>query len=404
MDQAEQTLGTAERLVQSVLVTQPSNRTAVLRLAQISHDRMVLARLGGRPEEALTLARKSAQLLEKFHAGESDKEEASAVLTTYLNVADQFNHEDQYDEALRLCSRGTEIARLFNSRTYAGDLLWVSADVYRIQGDFEKALRDIRESLKSLGPSPAHPAAANFALALIKEGRILGEDGAVSLERSEEAARSLDRAFQMEDELVHKDALDQGARGRLAMAGISLADIMRHTDAHRALEIYDHTLQHLAEIKGNASFRTYEVSVLAGSSYALRRLGHPAEARRRLDGALERLRQLKLYPAEKIEVEEVHLVLSALADHEAETGQVERAIEIYHDLLDRLQAEPDAGLNDAVVLSNFWRSLASLHRRAGHADTARALDAKRLDLWRRWNRKLPNNPFVLRQIAAKPVV
>jgi hypothetical protein len=93
-----------------------------------------------------------------------------------------------------------------------------------------------------------------------------------------------------------------------------------------------------------------------------------------------------------------------LADHEAETGNVERAIEIYRDLLDRLQAEPDAGLNDAVVFSNIWRSLASLHRRAGHSDIARALDAKRLDLWRRWDRKLPNNPFVLRQIAAKPVV
>jgi hypothetical protein len=79
-----------------------------------------------------------------------------------------------------------------------------------------------------------------------------------------------------------------------------------------------------------------------------------------------------------------------------------RAIEIYQDRLNRLLAEPDAGLNDALVISNIWLSLASLDRQAGHADLASALDAKRLDLWRGWDRKLQNNPFVLRQIAAKP--
>jgi hypothetical protein len=29
------------------------------------------------------------------------------------------------------------------------------------------------------------------------------------------------------------------------------------------------------------------------------------------------------------------------------------------------------------------------------------LDQNRLDLWRHWDRKLPNNPFVERQIARK---
>jgi len=29
------------------------------------------------------------------------------------------------------------------------------------------------------------------------------------------------------------------------------------------------------------------------------------------------------------------------------------------------------------------------------------LDQNRLDLWRHWDRKLPNNPFMQRQIAGK---
>jgi hypothetical protein len=38
-----------------------------------------------------------------FRAGTSDKSEASAVLNTYLNLAEQYLIGQQFDEALRLC-------------------------------------------------------------------------------------------------------------------------------------------------------------------------------------------------------------------------------------------------------------------------------------------------------------
>jgi hypothetical protein len=85
MDQAEQNLRIAEGLIQSVLVSQPANRSALLRAAQIAHDRMLLARLqGNRGDEAQAFARKSSDWLEKFNAGKSDKPEATPVLTTLL--------------------------------------------------------------------------------------------------------------------------------------------------------------------------------------------------------------------------------------------------------------------------------------------------------------------------------
>ena len=188
------------------------------------------------------------------------------------------------------------------------------------------------------------------------------------------------------------------------MAGIAMAEILRHSDAPRALAIYDHTLRHMGEIKDNSSFRRYEVSALVGSTYPLRRLGRSAESRQRLDAAFERLRQVKSYPAEKIKPgSEPDEALSALADYEAGNGHVSQAIEIYQKLLDRLLAakpKPETSLTDAVHLSRVYKSLAALQRRARQTGSASALEARRLELWRGWDSRLPQNSFVRRQLNA----
>jgi len=70
--QAEQNLKTAESFIQAGLAVQPGNRTAMLRMAQITHDRMLVARSTSRSNEALEWARKSAVWLEKLNAGIGD--------------------------------------------------------------------------------------------------------------------------------------------------------------------------------------------------------------------------------------------------------------------------------------------------------------------------------------------
>ena len=72
-------------------------------------------------------------------------------------------------------------------------------------------------------------------------------------------------------------------------------------------------------------------------------------------------------------------------------------------MLDRLAAggiKPETKLRDATDLSNIYGSIAALYRRSGRTDLASAFEKRRLDLWRHWDRQLPNNPFVQRQIAA----
>jgi tetratricopeptide (TPR) repeat protein len=183
-----------------------------------------------------------------------------------------------------------------------------------------------------------------------------------------------------------------------------MGGILRHSDFQRSVAVYDHTLRHLAEIADNSSFRRFEVRALAGSTYALRRLGRSAEARQRLDEAFERLRQVKAYPAEKIRPgSEPDEALSALAEYEAGNGNRAGAIEIYRKLLEQTAAygtKPESNLSEAVELSRLYSSLSALYRQTAEKELASDLERRRRELWSRWDSKLPRNSFVERQLAA----
>jgi hypothetical protein len=212
----------------------------------------------------------------------------------------------------------------------------------------------------------------------------------------------------MADSFVHQDPNDQSTRGNLARAGISLADILQHSAPGHSLAIYDHILRHMAEIKNNTSFRRFEVSALAGSSYPLRQLGRGVEARERLDAAFAILHQIKAYPAGKVKPgSEADVTLSALADYEASNGDIGRAIGGYEKLLGQIEAwqpAPETNLADAVDMSHLYAAIAALRRRAHQTDLASALETRRLELWRHWDRKLPNNAFVRRQLEAVNII
>lgn len=411
-DQADQSERKAQALIDSVLASQPANRSALLRSAQIAHDRMILAGARHRGDDALKFAQKSAERLEQYLStgnldAKSDHFEAQQVIITHINVAARYVAADQFDQAIRICRRAIDMARATNWPAQAGATLMVVALAHRAKGELEEALQAIRESVQILQPPAGEQTAGRvltFGLALVREGQILGEDNAISLNRPEEAVECLRRALEIGGDLARRDANDFTSRLRVFTAGTKLAGILRHTEPGRALEIYDHVLQRLAEARGNAETPRNEVRTLAASAYPLQRLGRTAEARKRLDAAFERLRQLKLYPAEQINLgSETDEALRALADYEAGTGNVRRAAELCQELLKRVFAggpRPETNLADAVDLSNIYRSAAPLHRRAGQADLAAALEARRLELWQHWDSKLPNNAFVRRQLEA----
>jgi serine/threonine-protein kinase len=408
-DQADQTEAKAQGLIDSVLAKQPGNRIALLRAAQIAHDRMTLAGDRHQDAEALRFAAKAAARVDQYlRTGplneKSDRMEAQQAIIALSNAANRYRLADQYDEAIRLCGRAIEMAHATNWPTQAGSTLMIVALAQRSKGNLDEALAAVRESVRLLEPAQDEKRTGRllpYALALMREGQILGEDGDISLGRSNEAVGFLKRALDIAVEFARRDETDFASQNRVFNAETKLAAILRHTDPHRALELYDDALQRLTRLKGNGGTRINEVHTLAGSTYPLMRLGRAAEARKRLDSAFEILRELKLYPAEKVDLgSPSDDVLRALADYEAAKGDARHAAEIYHELLRRIFAaasEPVASLSDAVELSNIYRAAAPLYRRAGRADPAAALEARRCELWQRWIGKLPHSAFVQRQ-------
>ena len=133
-------------------------------------------------------------------------------------------------------------------------------------------------------------------------------------------------------------------------------------------------------------------------------MGRSREARARIDAALELLRAVGDYPAAVIEADrEAASSLRALADHQSEAGDAAGAVKTYRELLDKVMAShPDVehDLRQANDLSGIYLGFTRVLKRAGQATEAADLNARRVRMWSAWDRKLPGNPFVLRQLHA----
>ena len=407
-DQAEQNLQTAEALVRSALAAEPGNRTAFLRMAQIAHDRMILAGNRRPDDQALPLAEQSATWMARYvDSGTVAQAETQQVLLAMNNIANRFRIERKYDEALRLGYRAIDLAGKLNEPLQGGSLLMNTAYIHRDRGELNEALADIRRAVQVLTPVPGpglpdQGRMSNLALALSREGAILGEIDHVSLAQVSDAVKPLEHSFQISDEYAHKDVTDSLNRGHLQPAVTVLARLLRESDAARSLALYDHLLLHLGEIKNNSQFRRYEARTLAASTYPLVRLKRMDEARERLDEAFTKLKDLKLYPARQVELgSELDDALRAQGDLEASRGDVVGAIHTYTTLLELVMAStpaPEEDLADAVDLSRLYASLAGVERRERHDEEATSLDRRRLELWQRWDRKLSGNVLVGREL------
>ena len=404
-------------LIDSVLASEPSNRVALLRAAQISQEQMQIASQRDQ-DEALLFARKTDQRLQAYlkaaslehpldRADPVDRAEAEDAILVLLNVANIYAFAEQFNDAIATSQRAIDLARTANWPAYAGAAELNLAIVYQEQGRLDEALQAIREATRILEPAPGEKSVGKplaYVSALIREGSILGEDGGISLNRPEEALAYLKHAREIADDLAQHDPNQFGSRERVFSANVMMSGILSRSDPSRALELCDEALKRLAEIKEHPIARLHEAETLASSTYALRRLGRGAEARRRLDIALDKLRKLGSYPSDTIKPgSEVDKALSALGDYEAENGNIQRSIAVYEELLRKgaaYGAKPRASLTDAVQESRVFSALGALYPQVRQTDSKSAIESRRLELWRYWDSHLPGNSFVYRQLEA----
>lgn len=270
------------------------------------------------------------------------------------------------------------------------------------------AIRESRRLEEQLTETDTTWQRVNLALALLREGSILGEDQDISLDRPQDAAAVFRQALDIADEVAKKDPDDTNHHQLVSEVGRHLGDVLRHTDPQSALRVYDACIRSVREARNtNVATRREEAKLLASSSYALRALHRESYATQRVDEAFELLRKTGDYPAAKIELaSEADLALRALADHYAATGQPAKAAESYRDLLARvneLNPDPENDLRNAVYTSNAYAALARVLRQDRRAREATNWEADRRKLWEHWNSKLAGNPFVQRQLASAPV-
>jgi len=406
-DTAEQHLRMAETFITRVLSDQPGNRTAQLRSAQIAHDQMIVAGQKRQLDEAFRLGQTAGQRIERYlSTGDIPADEAEQVIITYMNVSFRYFLNGRYEDAIRMTRKTIDIANATNHPEQVGPALTVVARAELARGQLDDALAASHAASQSLEPfaDTTVTRKTQYALALIREAEILAHPDRVNLGRPADAIPLLQKAFDMTDDVAARDPGESTSRLQLPLSGSLLAGLVRESDPARALAVCDRVLLRAGEVRNNTLARLAEVAALADSSYPLRALHRDGEARTRLDAAFKKLAELKQYPGAPLTLRSEALdALSARVDDEAARGNTARAIEIHQNLVEQVLAtgpKIETDLNDATDVSRLYASLAALERRAGRSDEAATLDARRSQIWQRWEKALPGNAFVARQIAA----
>ena len=411
--EAEASLKKADSFIETVLASHPQSRQALLSSAIVARDRMILADGEGRRTDALAYGKKSAERLDAFlRLGGAREREIDEAARIYSHIAQDCTNMHLFAEGARYARRSIEVARSLPPGEPAGSRLSsglsLLANALRYQGDLDGALRAIREARLTVEQTPFASETVRMLImygTLFREGLILGEDAGINLDRPAEAIDALQKAFEITEDAAAKSPNDYTSRSRVARSAIMMANILRHSNPRKALAMYDAAIVRLSEVPTNLVARRERAAALANSSYALRSLHRIAEARQRIEAAFAILTDTKDYPAERVPFEPSGLynALLAAADYEAGEGDAHRAVAKYEELLKKVMSagpDPLSDLRDAPRISLLYQSLGRLYRRIHDTARAEAMEARRRELWLQWDRKLPDNAFVRRQLAA----
>jgi tetratricopeptide (TPR) repeat protein len=237
---------------------------------------------------------------------------------------------------------------------------------------------------------------------LYQEGRLLGSPDSVSLGKFKEAEPIFEHALTISRELVKADAEDISSRSVLAALAFQLARIRLASDPASALALCDEGFQVRSEIPPANPAHAEKLDLLSDSIRALARLGRQQEASARLERLFRLLKDGNYYPGQVRPGNFAANALRAKAEAAAAAGRNSEALQIWTEMATGFEANTErtkADLHWSVQFSEVYRALASVEASLGDAAGARSWREKDRALWTDWSRKLPGNPFVVRQLA-----
>jgi tetratricopeptide (TPR) repeat protein len=391
----------------------------------MEHDRMILADTEQRRGDAAEHAKTAAQFLTRLESrgkqgpplhldgflrtGGGAEPEMARIVGVYGNIALTYVNLHLYAEGARYARRAVEITRsLPPGPAVQGRVqgLSVLANALRYQGDLDGALATIREAREVLEtgtyPSDTIRFFTRYGV-LMREGLILGEADAVSLNRPDDAIRVFEEALALCEDAAHQQANETASRGREGTVARELGEVLTDRDPKRAVAIFDLGIQRLIEAGNGLVTRRERAVLLALSSYPLRRLNREAEAKTRIESALTILKGTGDDVNSRLRLgSEGWIATCALADNEA-ARDPGRGLAIYEQLLAAVMAnkpKADIDLRDAPKLSHMYAALSSLYVHTGDPVQAAAMKARRIELWNHWSAALPKNAFVRSQLEA----
>lgn len=405
---AEANLEKAEELNEKVLAARSHSHSALLLSANILEDRMILAQEAHRNTDALACASRAAERLDTLvHVGRLQDLERRQMALIYSNIALANLNMHLYPKAIFYARQSVSIGRpVPSAKIVVAGALSLLSSALRYQGDLEGALQAILKARKLSETSVAPLQVRSFDDygILMREGLLLAGYDSVGFGHLAEAVEPLQKAFDIEERMAEKDRHDATSRTRVATSGNALGNVLLDRDPKRALAVYELALKRIREVPDSQGAWRSQAKLLTNSSYPLRRLHRSSEASNRIAMATALLRKTKDYPTEKIRLDsDAYVVYRAQADDEAERGNPRRAAELYEQLLAHVLAArpvPLSDLEEAARLSNLYEALTKVYRQAGEQGKEERTKAQRLALWTRWNRELPNNAFVHRQLQA----
>jgi serine/threonine protein kinase len=406
---AEVSLSKAAAYADSVLQSDPNDRVALRTSAEISHDRMIVAQTSSRMGDMIVHARKTADRLDQLRAlGNLSSDDIVEITRLLSNVANGFNDGGFFNEASQFAQRSVEAGGNEPQAQRLIGIAWsVLALARRSLGDLDGALdaiRNAKQTVQKAAYSTEMLRATALHTIFYREGLILGREESLSLNRPAEAIESFQKSYDQMAQIAARDPRDARSRRLASNAALQMGWILTRRDPEGALVQFSNCVSMLEGVAKSAGTRIDEARCLAASTYSVITLHRIAEAGVRLDSAMALLREAKAYPAERVAIDEqVAVVLRARANYLGAIGEQTQSAGAYRELLAKVLASkpaPQTNLGDANELSALYDALVRACRTAGDRTEAETIEEKRLNLWKDWDRRLPNNPFVHRRLAA----